>query len=186
MQVDHPSGCPEVAYLEELAKEFPRLRVIEKDNDPLSLLIDRALKLVTAGGQSAYMSSYVTTLGSRIYVPANWKERDAWSRYVTMRHEAVHLRQFKRFSFLGMSAIYLMPFFPLGLAYGRARIEWEAYRETLVATAEVWGVEAIESKACRANIVHQFTSAAYGWMWPFPNQINAWIDQAIEEIKAAR
>ena len=49
--------------------------------------------------------------------------------------------------------IFVYGFFPLpaGLAWGRARLEWEAYTETLAATAEVYGVDAAE--ALRGHIV---------------------------------
>ena len=30
----------------------------------------------------------------------------------------------------------------------------------------------------------QFTSAAYGWMWPFPRQVERWYDRALAEIAA--
>ena len=47
-----------------------------------------------------------------------------------LRHERVHLRQRERMGDVGMAFVYLLPFFPLFLAYGgRARIEWEAYEE---------------------------------------------------------
>ena len=85
-----------------------------------------------------------------------------------MRHERVHLRQRRRYGDLVMTFLYLVPFFPLGLAYGRARIEWEAYTETMRATAELLGSDARDRTALRAHIVQQFTSGAYGWMWPFP------------------
>ena len=41
-----------------------------------------------------------------------------------------------------MAFVYLVPFFPLFLAWGRARLEWEAYVETIRATAEVRGLDA--------------------------------------------
>ena len=76
-----------------------------------------------------------------------------------------------------------MPFFPLGLAYGRARIEWEAYVETMRATRDHLGIDELRSPALRAHIVKQFTSGAYGWMWPFPKAVNRWYDAALIEIE---
>ena len=57
------------AYLEELEREFPGVRVIQKRGHAMSKLIDRALKIVTLGGQSAYLTRYTTVIGKRIYVP---------------------------------------------------------------------------------------------------------------------
>jgi hypothetical protein len=84
---------------------------------------------------------------------------------------------------VAMAFIYLVPFFPLFLAYGRARIEWEAYEETLRATAEVSGLAAAE--ALRTHIVRRFTGPDYGWMWPFPGAVGGWFDEAIAEMRAS-
>jgi hypothetical protein len=169
-------------YLEALRAEFPRLRVIVKAGDPFSKLIDGALRVLTLGGQRHYMTRYVTTMGSTIFLPTEWRERSAVSRYVTLRHEAVHLRQFRRYGRVGTALLYLLPILPLGLAYGRARLEWEAYAETLRATYEVRGLEAARDPALHAHIVTQFTGPAYGWMWPFPQAVNGWIDRLVLEL----
>lgn len=170
-------------YLAALRDEFPRLRVIEKQGDRLSRWIDGALRIVTLGGQSAYMSRYVTTLGSTVYVPSGWDDREDTDRYITLRHEAIHLRQFRRYGRFGMAVLYLIPILPLGLAIGRARLEWEAYRETLLATAELHGLAALGDEELRAHVLRQFTSASYGWMWPFPATVGGWMDKAIAEIR---
>lgn len=171
------------AYLRELEREFPGLRVIDKADDPWSRAIDRALRVLTFGGQSAYMTKYVTTMGRTIYLPSSWPEREDRGRYVTLRHEAVHLRQFRRYGRVGMTLLYLLPILPMGLSWGRARLEWEAYAETLRATAEVFGLEAAEAPELRAHVVKQFTSAAYGWMWPFPRIVERWIDATLTELR---
>ncbi len=171
------------AYVEELRREFPRLRIVDKRDDWFSRLLDGAVRVLTFGRQSAYMTGYVTTIGATIYVPTSWSDRADLDRYVTMRHEAVHLRQFRRYTWLGMSLLYLLPIFPLGLAIGRARLEWEAYAETLRAIAETRGIAAAREPQVRAHIVKQFTSGAYGWMWPFPRMVEGWIDDALAGIE---
>lgn len=165
-----------------MREEFPTLRVVSKEGDRFSELIDLLLKAITLGGQSRYLDRYTTVIGKTIYVPIGWDRRSPEERYVTMRHERIHLRQSKRYGLLGMSLLYLVPFFPLGLAYGRARIEWEAYAETLRAVAEVSGAAAARSPELRAHIVRQFTSAAYGWMWPFPRQVERWVDAVLATL----
>ena len=105
------------AYLAKLRDEFPKLRLIDKASDPFSRLIDIALRVLTLGGQSRYIVDYVTTIGQRIYLPSTWKTRSPEQRYITLRHEAVHLRQFRRYGLLGMGLLYLLPLFPLGLAW---------------------------------------------------------------------
>lgn len=168
-------------YLSELARELPGVRVVDKAGSRLCRLLDVALRVVTLGRQSAFMTRYVTTIGKTIYVPEGWAERSEADRYATLRHEAVHLRQFRRYGRLGTSLLYLLPILPMGLALGRARLEQEAYAETLRATAEVGGLEAAER--LREHVVRQFVSGAYGWMWPFPGAIHRWLDRTLEEIR---
>ncbi len=172
-------------YFEALQAEFPGLRMIEKEHDRLSKAIALLLRLGTLNGQKTYLSQYTTVLGKTIYVPTQWKERSAEDRYITLRHEAVHLRQVKRMGIMRMSLYYGIWFFPIGLAYGRARIEWEAYAETLAAYVDVYGMKYARSPEVRAHIVKQFTSAAYGWMWPFPRQVNRWMDEALDALEAS-
>ncbi len=174
------------AYIDELRREHPALRLVHKADDPFSRLVDRLLRVVTLGRQSAYMSRYVTTIGATIYLPTDWEGRPDVDRYVTLRHEAVHLRQFGRYGRVGMSLLYLLPLFPMGLALGRARLEWEAYAETLRATAEAKGMSAAEDPSLHDRIVRQFTTGAYGWMWPFPKAVRRWITRALGEIRLER
>jgi hypothetical protein len=168
------------AYVAELQREFPGLRVVSKEGDALSRLVDLLLKIATLGAQREYLTRYTTVIARTIYVPLEWPKRSPAERYVTMRHEAVHLRQAKRYGIVAMSFLYAIPFFPVGLAYGRARIEWEAYAETFRAAAEVWGPR--RARAMREHVLLQFTSGAYLWMWPFRAQVNAWIDEVLSTL----
>jgi hypothetical protein len=93
------------------------------------------------------------------------------------------MRQRRRYGMTGMALLYLLPFFPLGLAYGRARLEWEAYEETLRATAEYLGIQAVRSPELRAHLIERFTGPDYGWMWPFPGSVGRWIDAAVRDIE---
>jgi len=170
------------AYLSHLRAEFARFTIAQKSESRLCRLIDIALRVLTLGHQRAFMTRYVTTLGSTVYVPSEWAARDPTDQYITMRHEAVHLRQFRRYTFLGMALIYLVPILPMGLAWGRARLEWEAYAETLQAVAEVRGAEAAMDPALHKHIVTQFVSGAYGWMWPFPRAIRRWIEETTSQL----
>lgn len=173
-------------YLAEMQAEFPGVRVVPKASSSFQRLIDKLLRVVTFGKMEAYMTHYTTVLGRTIYTPSGWDTRTDEERYITLRHEAVHLRQSKRYTMLGMSFLYALPFFPIGLAYGRARIEWEAYAETLRAVADVYGIDAARAPQQRAHIVRQFTSASYGWMWPFPSMIERWIDEELARIALSR
>jgi len=106
---------------------------------------------------------------------------DDGARYVLLRHERVHLRQRRRMGDVVMGLVYLFPLFPIGLAWGRARIEWEAYVETIVATAELYGIEA--ARKLEDDIVRRYVGPDYGWMWPFPATIRRWFRRAIDEME---
>lgn len=172
------------ALLGAICAEFPAFRIVPKAGSPLSRLIDVALKVITMGAQSRYMTDYHTVIGYTLYVPAAWASMSDVARVILLRHERVHLRQRRRYGFLLFAFLYLFPFFPLGLAYGRARLEWEAYRETLRATAELKGWGALTDDALREEIVRRFVGGDYGWMWPFPNAIRRWMDDVIAELAA--
>lgn len=168
----------------EIAEEFPNFRLVRKADDGFSRAIDRALRLLTFGAQKSYLSHYHTVIGYTLYTPECWERTADLDRVITLRHERIHLRQRQRYGFFVMAFLYLIPFFPLGLAYGRARIEWEAYTETLRATAELCGLEQARSPALREMIVQRFTGGDYGWMWPFRASVERWYEAALRQIEA--
>ena len=172
----------EARITSEIQAEFPGFAIKKKRDSALQRAIHVALALITLGGQRVYMTRYHTVLFGVLWVPDAWDQMSDDDRYVLLRHERVHLRQRKRMGDVLMAFVYLVPFFPLFLAYGRARLEWEAYIETIRATAEVYGVEAAAS--LRAHIVGRFTGPEYGWMWPFPRAVNRWFDEALADVKA--
>lgn len=174
------------ALVEALRREFPRFRIVRKDRSPLHRAIHRALWALTFGRMRTYLDSYQTTIGSTVYVTADWDERDPDERYVTMRHEAVHLRQFRAYTLPGMALLYLLVPLPMGLAWFRARFEMEAYAETLRAAAEVWGREYPRRAAYRQYVISQFTGASYGWMWPFRAHLERWYDGVLATVERLR
>ena len=172
------------AYLDELARGPRPVRVVSKGAFWHQRLADRLLRIVTFGGQNRYLSEYVTTLGRTIYVPDDWQRVAPLRRYVVLRHEVVHVRQFERFGWIGMVLIYGLFPLPAGLAWGRARLEWEAYAETLRVTAEVYGADAARDPRLHDEIVARFTGPDYAWMWPFASTVRRWIAECLAEIDA--
>jgi hypothetical protein len=170
------------AFLAELLREFPAFRVVHKRHSELSKLIDVLLRLVTVGRMRTFMTVYHTVIGETLYVPDSWDAMSHVDKIILLRHERVHLRQKRRFTFVGLAFIYLVPWFPIGLAYGRAKLEWEAYTETLRATWELVGPEAAFSPHLRDHILARFCGPDYGWMWPFPKQLGRWYDQALATL----
>jgi hypothetical protein len=168
--------------LGEISSEFPNFRIVPKSESRVMKAIDRFLRVVTLGRQSRFLTEYHTILGTTLFVAPTWQTMDAKERAVLLRHERVHMRQSKRLGPVGMALLYLLPFFPLGLAYGRARLEWEAYRETLTATMELWGIDAARNATLRSKIISRFTGPDYGWMWPFRPAVEAWYDRHIAQL----
>ncbi len=172
------------AFVAEMQREFPSFRVRYKRDSRLQRAIHVTLAVVTFGGMRTYATEYHTVLFGTLWVPDSWDHMPDLDRVILLRHERVHLRQRRRMGDVVMAFVYLVPFFPLLLAYGRARIEWEAYQETLRATAELRGVEA--ARALRGVIVGRFTGPDYGWMWPFRRTVERWFDETIADIESTQ
>ncbi len=168
------------AFLDEIRAEFPSFSIRKKSTNALQLAIGVFLRLVTLGGMKTYVSSYHTVLFGTLWVPDVWDEMRDLDKVILLRHERVHLRQRKRMGDVGMAFVYLLPIFPIGLAYGRARIEWEAYEETIRATLEFRGDAA--ARDLKTEIVARFVGPDYGFMWPFEKTVARWFDEALLRI----
>ncbi|HEX6835206.1 MAG TPA: hypothetical protein VF334_01470 [Polyangia bacterium] len=155
------------------------VRIVRKGDAWHQRAIHHLLRVVTLGAQSAYLGSYVTTMWHTVYVPDDWEARPIEERWATLRHELVHVRQFERWG-VAMAVAYLLLPLPLGLAWFRMRFEREAYEETLRAWHELGGRAACER--LRAHVIGQFTSGAYGWMWPFPRAVARWFDGFVASL----
>jgi hypothetical protein len=182
----HAYRAIEQRFLDELRAEFPAFRIVPKRGNRLSLVIDRALRVLSLGGQTGYLTRYRTVIGDTLYVPDDWSTTPSVERLICLRHERVHLRQRRRYGTLGMSLAYLFFPLPIGLAWYRARMEWEAYEETLRATAELLGHDALSSPTLRATMVERFVGPDYLWMWPFPGTVERWFDEAVARIQETR
>jgi len=169
--------------LEDFSSRPKPIRVVKKSEYWHQRAAHKALFIVTFGGQRTYLSHYVTTLGWTIYVPDDFDDWSPAHAIEVLRHEAVHVAQFARYGWLGMILLYGILPLPMGLAWFRARLEWEAYEETFWAVAELEGIDAARSPDLRAKIVRRFTGPDYGWMWPFPSMVERWIDKTLAEIE---
>lgn len=167
---------------EEVRAEFPDLLFKYKDESPLMKLLNAFLLFVTFGQQKTFMTHFITTVGHTIYLPVIWDSMTEWARCSVLRHERVHMRQQKRYGTVLFAVLYILPFFPLGLAYFRARFEWEAYRETMQVSFEQHGSRMLKDAKYKEYIVSFFVTGAYGWMWPFRRTVEGWYDEAVKEI----
>jgi hypothetical protein len=188
VRLGHVSGAHD-RYLElvrDIEREVPGFRVLRKDASVLQHAIHWALVAITAGKMRTYLTGYQTTIGRTVYVTPDWDQQCATHRYVTLRHERVHLRQFHRFGVPLMAVLYLLMPLPIGLAWCRMHLEREAYAETIRAHAEVFGLAAAADPVFRDRIICQFTGPAYAWMWPFRRALERWYDRALAEVAKVR
>lgn len=169
--------------LADIVAEFPSFRLVRKSDSRLMRAIDRFLRILTLGRGTRFLAEYHTVLGYTLFVAPSWEILSDVDRIVLLRHERVHLRQCRRFGFLGLAFLYLVPFLPVGLAYGRAKLEWEAYSETLRALVELRGNLVLDDQEFRARIVQRFVGPDYAWMWPFRSSIEKWYDNLILELR---
>lgn len=168
----------------ELQREFPGMRIVRKDQSAMHRAIHVFLKVVTLGRMTDYLESYQTTIGKTIYVTSDWERLSAEYRFCTLRHEAVHLRQFRKWTLPGMGLCYVLLPLPMGLAWFRAHFEKEAYAESIRAAVEVWGRAHVDRPQYRSSIIEQFVSASYGWMWPFRRSMERWYDRVLQQLDA--
>ncbi len=174
------------ALVESLRAEIPGFRIVRKDQSTLHRAIHVALIGLTLGRMRSYLDSFQTTIGTSVYVTADWDDWSSDRRYVTLRHEAVHLRQFRKFTLPGMALLYVLLPLPMGLAWFRAYFEKEAYAESIRAVAEVWGPDYPHRAEYRAHVIEQFMGASYGWMWPFRAGLERWYDHVLATAGLAR
>jgi len=168
----------------EIKGEYPDFRLIYKGGSSFMKALGWFLFVVTFGTQRSFMKSYVTTIGHTVYVPDPW---DSWtdvSKVVILRHERVHMRQQGRYGRVLFSFLYAVPFLPMFLSYFRARFELEAYSESVRANVELRGPEHVLSQEFKDWMVSQFTSGAYGFMWPFRKTVERWVTDEIEKAVA--
>lgn len=170
--------------MDELASEFPGFRIIQKSQSRLHRAIHRFLVVVTFGKSRDYLEGFHTTIGKRVYVTSDWASMSRDRQWMLLRHERVHMRQFRRFTLPGMALLYVLLPLPVGLAYFRARFEKAAYAESIRASAEVHGLEHVQDAAYRADLIGNFTGPDYGWMWPFRRSLERWYDGVVAEIAA--
>ncbi len=178
-------GPRAIALLEGVERklEAQGVALVWKSDSRLHRAIDVALRVVTFGAMRSYLTDYVTTLGRTIYLPDDWESSAPGRRWETLEHELVHVQQFERYGWLVMAVVYLLFPLPMGLAWGRARLEWEAYRVTIRCVAELEGIEAAKSPSFHEEIVRRFTGPDYGYMWPFADAVHRWIESELASIE---
>jgi hypothetical protein len=174
-------NTPDLVVLnEQILAEFPSYQVVYKTDSTWMKVINVLLLIITFGQQKQFMTNFVTTMGTTVYVPSSWDTWQLAERCSILRHERIHMRQAKRMTRVLFSLCYVFWPLPMFLSWGRTKLEMEAYEETLAAWKD-YGIDPTEPEN-RAEMISNFTSSSYGWMWPFQNKIAAWYDAAVKRI----
>lgn len=126
------------------------------------------LLIVTFGCNRSFKTKFVTTIGPVIGIPTTWNiDAIEWWREPTIRHELVHVDQFKKAGF-GSAWVGVLPMFvwyvllplPVFFAWGRWVSERSAYLVNLRFARDVGDALPID------RIVGNLTGGAYGWALP--------------------
>ena len=167
--------------IDDIKKEFPDFKIIKKTDSRFMKLINFFLRVASFGKMKTFMDSFITTIGTTVYVPDSWDARSVSSKAITMRQERVHMRQAREFGRITFSLLYLLFPVPAVFAYFRMKFEKEAYEESLKAAYEYYGTK-LFTQALKDDIVQHFTSAEYMWMWPWKKSIEEWYDGVVAGI----
>lgn len=172
----------QVVY-QTIKAEFPDFKIVYKSTKWWMSVIDVFLKVITLNRMTAFLETYTTTIGNTVYVGTNWPMNGPYARSVTLRHEAVHMRQRRRYGLFLFALTYLFLPLPVIFAVGRRNIERAGYEESLRAYADYYGIKILRENHIRLRIVEQFTSSSYFWMWPFQKSVNRWYDEFVSKLE---
>jgi hypothetical protein len=163
-----------------ISTEFPSFKLRSKSTSWSMKVIDVLLRALTLNKQKSFMKTFTTTIGYTVYTPESWLMMSSRGQVVILRHEAVHMRQRKKYGFLVFSFLYLFAWLPVWRAKWRRDFEMEAYEESL-RTLYRFG-EDIANIVLRTRMLSHFTTAEYGWMWTKEEDIEAWYDRTVQRI----
>lgn len=141
---------------------------------PLWLLGDFLLKKASFGKNKDSYKKMATTLGPYVFFPAGWESRNAdLVDCVRLRHELVHVRQFRACG-LGSAWLGLLVFcilyalfpLPVGFAWFRYATERTAYKTSVEAWRD-YGVNIAPD-----YYADKISGPEYLWAWP-----KAWVQK---------
>ena len=163
-------------YIADLKVEFSKLEIHDKKPWWLNVIYKAPILKKLAWG------NYTQVIGCNIWLSENWNSYSPSRQMSTLRHERQHLLQYQKYGLIGMAFLYLFVFFPIGLAYFRAKFEREGYAESIRARIEYYGDAEEVKEGCKQSYLNAFVRANYLWAWPFKKRVLIWLE---EDWKAA-
>lgn len=181
---------------ERTKAEIPGARIVNKKNSAFMQTIFTVLtflvKVFTLGRGKADWSGYTTTIWRTMYVPADffhWRDED---KYRLLRHELVHLRQFRRWPLAFLEPVWpvnavIMSFcyilvLPVILTF-RARFECAGYTQSMLSWFEIHKEFTPHYRAAKADqMADTFGGSAYFFM-STRNKSRTWAHKTMDNIE---
>lgn len=139
---------------------------------------------------------FVTTVFKTIYVPDEWERWPSYAKYRILRHELMHLRQFRNWpskffakpylwyiNALIMSFCYLFVS-PIFLTY-RSKFEKEGYTQTMLVDHELGLLSSERRKQYQQDMNAIFTDKTYFYMTSLPDA-SYWSSRTLYDILTGR
>jgi hypothetical protein len=167
--------------LAETCREFPEFKIVKKSDSRFMRVLDWTLRTISFGKINKFMENFTTTIGATMYVTDHWDLASSATKYSTLDHERVHLRQSKKYGSVLFSLLYLLFPLPIGLAWFRTKFEMEAYEVTLRNIHRSYG-KSVFNEELRNLFVGYFTGPSYMWMWLGKKRIADWYDATVAKI----
>ena len=177
-----------------IKKEFPDFELIDKRNSLFMKLLSKVLFF-----NKKFMSSYITVIGSKVYVPSlPWKSDNPYGACEVLSHEWVHMKDGKRLG-IWFKLLYLFPqilaplaligflnpwFFLFALcllpfpALWRAKFELRGY--TISMAVRYW---ILKKEPNYDFFVKQFTGPNYYFMYPFKEGVRRRLEEEFYRIE---
>ena len=193
-----PDRGPFEVLWERTQVEIPGARIVMKKNSLFMKAVFGFLKLMVAiftlGKGRKEWDGFTTTIGRTVYVPDSWGKRTSARKYMTLRHELIHLRQFRNWpmKFLGHKGIWRINAVIMGFCYLfvfpvfftlRAKFEREGYTQSMLVRHEMLGLweDPDEVRKYVDYMAKTFGTSTYLWMWS-KKKARKWAMKTIDDI----
>lgn len=187
---------------EKVQEEIPGARVLQRSESTFLKVIFGVLgflvKLFTLWRVKPNWSGFTTTISRTMYVPDGfWEDGKDWDderRYRLLRHELVHMRQFREWPMKFLARPWLWPInavimgfcyifaFPVIWTF-RAKFEREGYTQSMLTRYEIRGNRSANQKKWYAEHMGKtFGTSVYFWMWT-RKAAEKWAMETMEKIE---
>jgi hypothetical protein len=156
------------SYILQLKKEFPKLQIQEKKSAVMKFFF--SLPII----KRFRLQEYTQAINNTIWLSCNWSKLTSFKKLSILKHEREHLLQFQKYGPILMSILYLFIFFPIGLAYFRAKFERQGLIRNMEMYVEHFGNNSKTMNICRDKYMRVLCGPSYLYAWPFKKAVTKW------------